>query len=129
MYGRQMRFAILFSIVISQLGFTCAYLIFVASSLQAFIMTVTNCTTYISTLRLILAQLVVFLPLALIRNLARLSTTALIADAFVLVGLVYIFGNEFAFLGSHGVADVKMFNSKDFALLIGFVKYHIFTSY
>ncbi|KIJ51497.1 hypothetical protein M422DRAFT_203731 [Sphaerobolus stellatus SS14] len=119
LYGAPMRFAILTSIVISQLGFTCAYLIFVAENLQAFIMTVTNCTTYVSSLRLILAQLVVFLPLAMVRNLAKLSTTALIADAFILVGLVYIFGNEFAVLGANGIADVKMFNPKDYALLIG----------
>jgi len=114
-----MRFAILTSIVISQLGFVCAYLIFVAENLQAFIRTVSDCSTNISTLRLILAQLVVFLPLAMVRNLEKLSTTALIADGFILVGLVYIFGNEFAVLGANGVADVKMFNPTDYALLIG----------
>jgi solute carrier family 36 (proton-coupled amino acid transporter) len=82
-------------------------------------MAITKCVTYVSTLHLILAQLVVFLPLAMIRNLAKLSTTALVADAFILVGLVYIFGNEFAMLTRYGVADVKMFNPKDYALLIG----------
>lgn len=35
---------------------------------------------------LILAQMVVFLPLSLIRSLAKLSGTALIADAFILIG-------------------------------------------
>lgn len=114
-----MRIAILFSITISQIGFTCAYLIFVASNLQAFIMAITQCATYVGILYLILAQLVVFLPLAMIRNLAKLSTTALVADAFILIGLVYIFGNEFTLLASRGVADVKMFNPKDYALLIG----------
>lgn len=82
-------------------------------------MAVTQCATYVSTLSLILAQLVVFLPLAMIRNLAKLSTTALIADAFILVGLVYIFSNEFVVLASHGVSDIKLFNPKDYALLIG----------
>ncbi|KAF8525908.1 transmembrane amino acid transporter protein-domain-containing protein [Hysterangium stoloniferum] len=119
LYGTSMRYAILSSIVVSQLGFTSAYLIFVASNLQAFIMAVTNCETMISTTRLIFAQLIVFLPLAMIRNLAKLSTTALIADACILVGLVYIFGNEFIVLASNGIADVKLFNPKDYALLIG----------
>ncbi|KAF8591215.1 hypothetical protein K439DRAFT_1327850 [Ramaria rubella] len=119
LYGRPMRFAILSSVAVSQIGFTCAYLIFVASNMQAFIMAVSKCATYVSTLNLILAQLVVFLPLAMVRNLAKLSTTALIADAFILVGLVYIFSNEFATIGSQGIADIKMFNSKDYALLIG----------
>jgi len=55
----------------------------------------------------------------MIRNLAKLSSTALIADACILVGLVYIFGNEFIVLASNGIADVKQFNPKDYALLIG----------
>lgn len=126
LYGAPMRFAILFSITISQIGFTCAYLIFVASNLQAFIMAITECATYVTTLHLILAQLVVFLPLAMVRNLAKLSTTALVADAFILVGLVYIFSNEFAVLASHGIADIKLFNAKDYALLIGLVVFLLF---
>jgi proton-coupled amino acid transporter len=64
-------------------------------------------------------QLVVFAPLALIRNLAKLSTIALIADVFILAGLVYIFGSEFRIIGQRGIADVKLFNPKDFPLFIG----------
>lgn len=70
---------------------------------------------------MILAQLVVLLPLAMVRNLAKLSTTALVADGFILVGLVYIFSSEFAVIASHGMAEVKLFNPKNYALLIGFV--------
>jgi len=67
----------------------------------------------------ILMQLVIFLPLAMIRNLAKLSTTALIADVFILAGLVYIFGSEMSVIAKDGVADVRMFNPKDFPLFIG----------
>jgi proton-coupled amino acid transporter len=49
-------------------------------------MAVTHCQTLIPTPVLIFAQLLLFLPLAMIRNLAKLSGTALIADAFILVG-------------------------------------------
>jgi solute carrier family 36 (proton-coupled amino acid transporter) len=65
-------------------------------------------------------QLVILLPFALIRNLAKLSTTALVADVFILAGLVYIFGSEFALIGKNGTAHVELFNPKDFTLLIGF---------
>lgn len=58
---------------------------------------------------------------ALIRNIQKLSGTALVADVFIVVGLIYIFSNEIALLGKRGVADVKLFNSKDFPLLIGSV--------
>jgi proton-coupled amino acid transporter len=64
-------------------------------------------------------QLVIFLPLALIRNLAKLSTTALVADVFILAGLIYIFGSEMAVIAKNGPADVKLFNAKEFPLFIG----------
>ena len=67
----------------------------------------------------ILMQLVIFLPFALIRNLTKLSTTALVADVFILAGLVYIFSSEFMLIAERGVAKVAMFNEKDFPLLIG----------
>ncbi|GAA5903401.1 amino acid transporter [Sporobolomyces salmoneus] len=119
LYGKYMRWAILFSIVLSQIGFVAAYTIFVSQNLQAFFMAVSNCRTYISIPYLILAQLVVFLPLAMIRNIQKLSGTALVADAFILFGLVYIFSNEIGVLVDHGIAKVELFNSKDFPLLIG----------
>ncbi|KAF8623681.1 hypothetical protein AX17_007379 [Amanita inopinata Kibby_2008] len=119
LYGNWMRYLILGSIVVSQLGFVSAYMIFVAQNLQALIMSVTNCMKLIPVYYLILVQLVLFLPLALIRNLAKLSTTALVADAFILVGLVYIFGSEFKIIMERGIAHVEMFNPKDFPLFIG----------
>jgi proton-coupled amino acid transporter len=121
LYGPWMRHLILSSIVISQLGFVAAYLIFVAENLQAFILAVSKCAHLVSTTKLIFVQLVIFLPLALVRNLAKLSTTALVADAFILVGLVYLFSMEAGMLVDRGVADVKWFNEKDFPLLIGCV--------
>jgi hypothetical protein len=56
--------------------------------------------------------------MALIRNLAKLSTTALIADVFILAGLVYIFGSEFGIIVQRGIAKVQLFNPTDFPLPI-----------
>jgi proton-coupled amino acid transporter len=119
LYGPWMRYAILSSITISQLGFVAAYTIFVAENLQAFVMAVSHCAKIISVPYFIIIQLVIFLPLALVRSLAKLSTAALIADAFILAGLIYIFGSEIGIVAQNGVADVKMFNPKDFPLFIG----------
>ncbi|GAB1527211.1 hypothetical protein RhiTH_010386 [Rhizoctonia solani] len=120
LYGNWMRQLILASIVISQLGFVSAYLIFVAENLQAFILAVSKCKHLVSTTTLIFAQLVLFIPLSLVRNLAKLSTTALVADGFILVGLVYLFSMEAKVISDRGgVADIKWFNEKDFPLLIG----------
>ncbi|KAI0038838.1 hypothetical protein FA95DRAFT_1613065, partial [Auriscalpium vulgare] len=85
-------------------------------NLQAFVVGVTHCATYILVPYLIVMEVVVFLTLALIRNLAKLSTTALVADAFI---LMYIFSSEFAIIAQRGIAKVDLFNPKGFPLLIG----------
>ena len=118
-----MRYAILSSIAVSQIGFVAAYTIFIAENLQGFVLAATRCATYIPVQYLILMQLVVFLPLALIRNLAKLSTTALVADVFILAGLIYIFGSEFQIIAERGIAKVELFNPKDFPLLIGYAPF------
>lgn len=86
---------------------------------QAFILGVTQCLKLIPVQHLILVQVIIFLPLVLVRDLAKLSSTALIADAFILVGLVYIFGSEVGVLWERGMAEVRMFNERDFSLFIG----------
>ena len=114
-----MRYAILTSITVSQLGFVSAYIIFVAENLQSFVLAITNCARSLGIQYFIMLQMVAFLPLALIRNLAKLSTTALVADAFILAGLIYIFGSEAKIMSQKGIAHVEFFNSKDWPLLIG----------
>ncbi|KAI5983401.1 amino acid transporter [Pisolithus albus] len=121
LYGPWMRYVILSSIACSQIGFVAAYTIFVAENLKAFVAAVTQCTTNFSVLFFILIQLVIFLPLALVRNLAKLSTAALIADVFILAGLIYIFGSEISIIGQRGTAEVQLFNPRDFPLFIGYV--------
>lgn len=119
LYGPWMRYAILGSIVVSQLGFVGAYIIFVAENLQAFVMGITHCAKLLPVQYFILMQLIIFLPLSLIRDIAKLSTTALVADAFILAGLCYIFGSEISIVSTQGVADIKWFNPRDFPLFIG----------
>ncbi|UZJ53153.1 hypothetical protein CBS101457_002473 [Exobasidium rhododendri] len=119
LYGPKMRLAILFSIVFSQLGFVAAYTVFVAQNLQAFVLAVTHCRTMIPTVYFILAQTAIFLPLSLIRKIAKLSSTALIADVFILLGIIYLFSYEIKQVATHGMADVVQFNSKSFPLFIG----------
>ncbi|EFI27948.1 vacuolar amino acid transporter 4 [Coprinopsis cinerea okayama7 len=119
LYGPRMRYLILGSIVISQMGFVAAYTIFVAENLQAFVLGITDCLKLVPVQYFILAQLLIFVPLALIRDIAKLSTTALIADVFIFGGLAYIFGSEFKIIAERGIADVKLFNPRDFPLFIG----------
>ncbi|KAJ3739350.1 vacuolar amino acid transporter 4 [Lentinula detonsa] len=106
LYGPWMRHLILNSIVLSQIGFVRAYMIFVSENLQAFASSVTNCVQYVPVLYTI--QTLIFLP-----------TTALVADAYILVGLVYIFSSEVGLVIDRGARDVQMFNPKNFSLFVG----------
>ncbi|KAH8908857.1 hypothetical protein BR93DRAFT_877280 [Coniochaeta sp. PMI_546] len=119
LYGKWMRNLILFSIVISQIGFVAAYIVFTSENLQAFILAVSDCKTLIEIKWLIIMQMVVFLPFSLLRDIGKLGFTALIADAFIVIGLAYLFYYDVLTLNTQGLSDIIMFNQKDWTLFIG----------
>jgi solute carrier family 36 (proton-coupled amino acid transporter) len=84
-------------------------------------MGVSHCAKLIPLQYFISLQMLILLPLALFRDLAKLSTAALVADAFILAGLIYIFGTEASIIAREGIADVKLFNPENFPLFIGSV--------
>ncbi|KAH7318343.1 transmembrane amino acid transporter protein [Stachybotrys elegans] len=119
LYGKWMRTLILASIVLSQIGFVAAYCVFTAENMQAFIKAVSDCKSSISIPALIGIQMIIFLPFSLLRDIGKLGFTALIADAFILIGLAYIFYYDVFTISSEGIADIIMFNKKDWTLFIG----------
>ncbi|KAM5453977.1 hypothetical protein MaudCBS49596_002602 [Microsporum audouinii] len=119
LYGEKMRKLILLSIALSQLGFVAAYIVFVSQNLQAFILSVSNCETFMNIKYVILMQLIIFLPLSLVRDISKLAFTALIADVFILLGLVYLYGFGISTIMEQGIADIQPFNPKSYTLLIG----------
>ncbi len=120
LYGKTMRTLILSSIVLSQIGFVSAYIVFTSENLQAFILAVSDCRTWIDIKFMVLMQLIIFLPLSLIRDISKLAFTALVADFLILLGLIYLYYyNIFTIVTNHGVADIINFNSHDWTLFIG----------
>ncbi|KIW17879.1 hypothetical protein PV08_05074 [Exophiala spinifera] len=120
LYGKWMRALILFSIVISQLGFVSAYTVFTSENLQAFVLAVSKCKSFIDIKFMILMQLIIFLPFSLIREIGKLGFTALIADAFILLGLVYLYYYDIAtIVFNRGVSDITQFNPSTWTLFIG----------
>lgn len=119
LYGKWMRTLILASIVISQLGFVAAYIVFTSENLQAFILAVSDCRTLVPITWLIIIQMLIFLPFSLLRDIGKLGFTALIADAFIVIGLAYLFYYDILTLNTQGLADIIMFNQKDWTLFIG----------
>jgi proton-coupled amino acid transporter len=120
LYGKWMRGIILFSIVISQIGFVAAYIVFTSENLQAFILAVSDCRTTIPIPYLILMQMTIFLPFSLLRDITKLGFTALIADAFILIGLSYLYYYDIlTIVSQHGFSDIVNFNPNDWTLFIG----------
>ncbi|CAO3594457.1 unnamed protein product [Absidia cylindrospora] len=120
LYGPKMRMAVLVAITLSQIGFVCAYMVFVAENLQSLVLTFSKCRLMIPMHLLILAQSFAFIPLAMIRKIQRLSVFALIADVFIVIGLSYLFYYDIKELSTVGVADtVSLWNNTHFPLFIG----------
>jgi len=121
--GSKMRNIILGSITLSQLGFVCAGLVFVAQNLYSFSQAVAkrpDNSSPISTNVLIALQLLVIIPLAFIRNISKLGPAALLADIFIMIGLVYIYWYDISTLAQDGLdKTVVLFNPDYYTLTIG----------
>ncbi|KAL9061717.1 MAG: hypothetical protein Q9206_000396 [Seirophora lacunosa] len=120
LYGQWLRVLILTSVALSQIGFVSAYIVFTSENLQAFILAVSDCRTWIDIKFMVLMQLIIFLPLSLIRNISALSLTAYIADFFIMLGLIYLYYYDILTISiNHGIADIINFNPRDWSLFIG----------
>ncbi|KAF9322168.1 neutral amino acid transporter [Podila horticola] len=121
LYGRWMRLAVLLSVALSQIGFVCAYLIFVSQNLDAVVQTFTKCTFHgIAQKYYILIPLVVLIPLVLIRRMSILSVPSMFANLFIIFGIIYLWYFSINSLAHHGAGpNITLFNKDDFALLIG----------
>lgn len=119
--GSKMRTLILASITLSQLGFVCAGIVFVAENLDSFFTAVTaDGTSPFSSSGLVAFQLAILIPLSWIRNISKLGPAALLADACILVGVSYIYwftSTSLASGGSH--PTVVLFNPDKYTLTIG----------
>ncbi|CUM68037.1 uncharacterized protein PRCAT00005752001 [Priceomyces carsonii] len=120
LYGKWLQRLILSSIVISQIGFVAAYIVFTSENLRAFFINAFNykhdANWYI------FWQVIILLPLSLIRDITKLSLLALLANLFIFIGLItiiyYIIGDLLE-LRSLGDGINVVFNNKDFSLFIG----------
>lgn len=120
LYGQPLRFTVLFFIVISQIGFVCSYFIFISGNLVSVVDVLSNCTAGIEQKYYIWMPLVILIPLALVRHIAKLSFTAIIADVFILFGLICIIYFTADSLNTNGVGpNIASVNPANFALMIG----------
>ncbi|KAI4191168.1 MAG: hypothetical protein L6R41_000305 [Letrouitia leprolyta] len=119
--GRKLRSLILTSITLSQIGFVCSGVIFIAENLRSFLNAVSpGPTVAVGTKSLIAVQLLVLIPLSLIRDISRLGPVALLADIFIFIGLFYIWYYDISTIATSGMhPTVQLFNPQSFTLTIG----------
>lgn len=92
-------------------------MIFVAENLDSVAQQVLGIRTHLYVY--IMLQILIYVPLSMIRRISKLSFTALIADAFIMFGLIYLYYFDINKLVKDGVSDIAAFNPEDFALFIG----------
>jgi proton-coupled amino acid transporter len=119
MYGERFRTLILFSISVSQIGFCCAYFIFVGQNMRDLLMLSSGCKWIYPDWVFIIAQVLVYVPLALVRKIKKFGVSSLVADVFILVGLGYIFVFGVSVIAENGAQPVTFINLQSFPLFIG----------
>lgn len=131
LYGNKMKLFILQSIALSQVGFSAAYTVFTATNMKVVIDGLFNLTggnandsngsNSLSLSFYIWLQALIFIPLALTRNIAKLSGTALVADLFILLGLIYVYYYSCYYVVTNGIQSQTMvwFNKSQWSLFIG----------
>lgn len=119
--GPRMRAVILGSIALSQLGFVCAGLVFVADNWHSFFEAVSSNEASVPSIKALIAiQAALIVPLSFIRNISKLGPAALLADVFILIGLAYIYQFDISTLAGNGMhKSVELFNPRDYTLTLG----------
>ncbi|ORX65237.1 hypothetical protein DL89DRAFT_271200 [Linderina pennispora] len=103
LYGRTMQYAVTASIVLAQIGGCCAYTIFVAQNWR-------NVRHWARNFW-VLIQLVVFVPLAMIRQIRYFAPVAMVANILIVS------------IAQNGSAPIMHYNPVRFPLLVGTAVY------
>lgn len=120
LYGDWLRYIILFFLCLSQMGFVASYLIFISQNIGLAADTLSSCTSPIESKYYIWMVLFIVIPITWVRKIARLSWAAIVADIFILFGLIcvlYFSANQIAQNGPG--PGIQSINPTDFGLMIG----------
>ncbi|KAI8047615.1 transmembrane amino acid transporter protein-domain-containing protein [Thamnidium elegans] len=130
LYGPWMRNIVLFSIAISQLGFMCGGTIFIVQNVIEAVRALSNDTIHLSSAGIYIMLAILLMPLVLIRNIAKLSPTALLSDVLIVGGLIVLLVFDFIEIFEDGISSPTsgpniewVFNSANFSVFIGTAVY------
>ncbi|KAI8577066.1 hypothetical protein K450DRAFT_253500 [Umbelopsis ramanniana AG] len=118
--GSILRITVLFFICISQMGFVASYTIFISQNLYDVVNALSNCASPIQERYYIWMPLVIIIPFAMIRRIAKLSFAAIVADVLILYGIICVIYFTSDQLYHNGVGPgITLINPTNFALMIG----------
>eukprot|EP00834_Sanchytrium_tribonematis_P000020 NODE_2_length_91304_cov_0.692462.p20 type:complete len:403 gc:universal NODE_2_length_91304_cov_0.692462:40042-38834(-) len=111
LYGTLFRNSVRTSLVFCQFGFVMVYMLFVASNIKDLVSTLTNCRYEIHDWFILIAvQLIIYIPLVLIRNIQSLAKFALFGNILMFTGIFFVLFNCTLKIISNP-AEIHLFNS------------------
>lgn len=117
-HGKPLKYLIMVSIIISQVGFVAMYILFTAENMASFMEGMF--ALRVSKANIVILQCILLIPLVLIRDLSKLGFTSFISSTFILIGLMIIFWFSGVELLDHGIGpDIVQFNPKTWSMLVG----------
>lgn len=117
-YGNPLKYSIMVSIIISQIGFVATYILFTSENMTSFLKNVAHIEVQKSTV--VVVQCLLLIPLVLIRDLTKLSFTSLISSIFIVIGLIIIFYFSGTKLATDGFGpNIVQFDSKNWSMMVG----------
>ncbi|KAI8072539.1 transmembrane amino acid transporter protein-domain-containing protein [Gongronella butleri] len=115
------RYLINFFLCVSQMGFVASYMIFISENVGIVVDTLSNCNAPFAAHFYIWIFLIIIIPLCWVRKIGRIGWCAIIADVFILFGLVcviYFSSAQISHQGGMG-PNITMVNAQTFALMLG----------
>jgi proton-coupled amino acid transporter len=106
----------------------CGGTIFIVQNVIEAVRALSYDTIHLSSVGVFIMLAILLMPLVLIRNIAKLSPTALLSDVLIVAGLIVLLAYDFVEIFKDGVPTSGpgmnwMFNSANFSVFIGTAVY------
>lgn len=120
LYGPWLRYLVLFFLCISQMGFVASYLIFISDNIYLVSEALSQCNPPFESKYWIWIAICIVIPITWVRKIARLGWAAIVADVFILFGLICVLYYTSNQIHQHGVGpNIITVNQNSFGLMIG----------
>lgn len=112
------------------MGFMCGGTIFIVQNVIEAVRALSGDTVHLNATAVFVMLAIMLMPLVLIRNIAKLSPTALLSDVLIIGGLICLLTFDIIEIFEDGVTSPKsgpgihwLFNSANFSIFIGTAVY------